>query len=76
MGNFFVKGHPNYYTGKKVNADDFEKAFNGYLHGELSQGKAAKVAGVSTPTFLKWCDMVFENGYTLYGLPFIKQETL
>jgi hypothetical protein len=68
------KGHPNYYKGKRVGIDDFIDAYNAVLKCELSVTQAAKKLCVSTPTFRKWFAAVWNNGNSLEGLYFIREN--
>jgi transposase len=70
------KSQRKYYTGKKVSADEFEAVWDKYRVREISQEQAAKELGVSTPTFKKWVNILWENGFTLRGASFIRQDTL
>lgn len=42
-----------------LNKDKFYEAMNLYVSGQLSQEKAAKIAGMSVPTFRKYANMHF-----------------
>lgn len=42
-----------------LNKDKFYEAINLYISGQVSQVKAAKVAGCSVPTFRKYANMHF-----------------
>ena len=49
---------------KTQNVDLFRKALTEYTSGRCSQSKAAKMAGMSRPTFRKYANMHF------LGIPF------
>ena len=49
---------------KTQNVDLFRKALTEYTSGRCSQSKAAKIAGMSVPTFRKYANMHF------LGIPF------
>lgn len=49
---------------KTQNVDLFRKALTEYTSGRRSQSKAAKMAGMSRPTFRKYANMYF------LGIPF------
>ena len=49
---------------KTRNAKLFKEALTEYAHGRCSQAKAAKIAGMSVPTFRKYANMHF------LGMPF------
>ena len=56
-------GHPGYFTGKKLNREKFTKALNAYLGGTgVTQAQAAKMAGLSCPTFMKYANMLYTDG--------------
>lgn len=42
-----------------LNKDKFYEAMNLYVSGQLSQEKAAKIAGCSKPTFLKYANKIY-----------------
>lgn len=42
-----------------LNKDKFYEAMNLYVSGQVSQGKAAKIAGCSKPTFLKYANKIY-----------------
>lgn len=44
---------------KTQNVDLFRKALTEYASGRCSQSKAAKMAGMSRPTFRKYANMYF-----------------
>lgn len=57
------KGHPGYYKGKKFNKEKFMDALNAYLSGTgVTQAQAAKMAGLSCPTFMKYANMLYTDG--------------
>lgn len=45
----------------RCDPDKFSKAAAEYMAGRVTQAKAAQIAGMSTPTFLKYLNMLF-NG--------------
>ena len=45
----------------RCDPDKFSEAVAEYMAGRVTQAKAAKIAGMSTPTFLKYLNMLF-NG--------------
>lgn len=47
-----------------LNKDKFYEAINLYISGQASQAEAAKIAGMSVPTFRKYANMHF------LGIPF------
>ena len=49
---------------KTRNAKLFQKALTEYAYGRCSQAEAAKIAGMSVPTFRKYANMHF------LGIPF------
>lgn len=56
-------GHPGYFTGKKLNREKFTKALNAYLGGTgVTQVQAAKMSGLSLPTFMKYANMLYTDG--------------
>lgn len=42
-----------------LNKDKFYEAINLYISGQASQAEAAKIAGMSVPTFRKYANMHF-----------------
>jgi hypothetical protein len=46
---------------KRLDKEKFEDALNGYLNGKYIQLEAAKVAGCSRDTFLKYADMILRG---------------
>ena len=44
---------------KKLDKEKFMKAYILYLHGKITQAKAAEIVGCSTRTFLKYANMIF-----------------
>lgn len=42
-----------------LNKEKFYEAMNLYISGQASQVKAAKVAGCSVPTFLKYANKIY-----------------
>lgn len=42
-----------------LNKEKFYEAINLYISGQASQVKAAKVAGCSVPTFLKYANKIY-----------------
>lgn len=75
MGSkFFCKGHQNYNEGKKIKVTDFQEPWNKYVRGEISQVKAAKMLGVSTPTFRKWAYEIIIHGRVDDTLSFLIWE--
>lgn len=44
---------------KTRNAKLFQEALTEYAHGRCSQAEAAKIAGMSVPTFRKYANMHF-----------------
>lgn len=42
-----------------LNKDKFYEAINLYISGQVSQVKAAKVAGCSVPTFKKYANKIY-----------------
>ena len=57
------KGHPNYFTGKKLNKEKLMNAINAYLSGTgVTQVQAAKMSGLSLPTFMKYANMLYTDG--------------
>jgi hypothetical protein len=42
-----------------LNKENFMEGYEQYLSGSISQGKAAKIAGCSLPTFTKYANMIF-----------------
>lgn len=56
-------GHPGYFTGKKLNREKFVNAITAYLSGSgVTQMQAAKMAGLSCPTFMKYANMLYTDG--------------
>ena len=49
---------------KTRNAKLFQEALTEYTYGRCSQAEAAKIAGMSVPTFRKYANMYF------LGIPF------
>ena len=45
----------------RCDPDKFSEAVAEYMAGKATQAKAAQIAGMSTPTFLKYLNMLF-NG--------------
>lgn len=45
----------------RCDPDKFSEAVAEYMAGRVTQAKAAQIAGMSTPTFLKYLNMLF-NG--------------
>ena len=57
------KGHPGYYDGKKYDGAKFIEGANAYLNTRgVNQIKAAKIAGMSTPTFVKYMNKLLIDG--------------
>lgn len=42
--------------GNKVDEDVFCESINRYARGEITQVNAAKMCGISTPTWCKWAN--------------------
>lgn len=57
-----VKRKRGYNGGKKLNRDKFAEAMNLVLDG-VSTSKAYVKSGVSLPTFLKYANQLYINGY-------------
>lgn len=45
----------------RCDPDKFSKAVEEYMAGRVTQAKAAQIAGMSTPTFLKYLNMLFSG---------------
>lgn len=44
-----------------LNKEKFFEAINLYISGQASQRKAAKIAGCSIPTFLKYANKIYSS---------------
>lgn len=58
----FQKGHPKSYDGIKLPVEKFRDVWDLYGTFQISQVKAAKMLGVSQPTFTKWRNQILANG--------------
>lgn len=45
----------------RCDPDKFSEAVAEYMAGRVTQAKAAQIAGMSTPTFLKYLNMLFSG---------------
>lgn len=61
-GTPFVKGHPCYYKGKKIDNNKFIKYFNLYIAGAITKEEYAKLLGISIPTLNKHLKTLCETG--------------
>ena len=59
----FIKGHPPYYKGKKIDGDEFEKAYDDWSNRKINKFVFADRINVSLPTLNKRLHMLWENGY-------------
>ena len=51
------------YEGKKLDREKFTYALDSYLDGRgITQAEAAEMVDVSTPTFLKYANMLYTEG--------------
>lgn len=58
------KEYQKKYSGKKMDSAKFIQALNDYLGGTgITQSQAAEMVGVSTPTFLKYANMLYTEGF-------------
>ena len=57
------KGHPGYFKHKKIDGDKFIEASNAYLNIKgVNQQMAAKMCGLSVPTFTKYMNIFLTDG--------------
>jgi hypothetical protein len=72
----FTKGHKKFYIGKKVGLTEFCDLYDAYWRREVSISEAARRLGVSQPTFRKWVLMTLQNGNSIAGLYFIRENNI